>query len=152
MKVNVTWEEFLVANIDLAEPPAPKVRMLAACAAVHDAFPDAWQRFNQAMLTLLFEEKDDPRKDTTLLVAARVAGIPGEDVVTHTDDVGLELLVAGSAEARKLGVTAVPTVMHNGPPVHITTTAAANYGNAVYRLELINRMLRDDGIWSMTKP
>jgi hypothetical protein len=62
------------------------------------------------------------------------------------------LLVASTEAARKLGVSDVPTVVATGPPVHIKMTHAANYGNAVRRLELINRMLGDDGIWSLTKP
>ena len=150
--VRVTWEEFLAAEVDREQPIAPKVRALAACAAVRDAHPEAWQRFNQAMLTLIFQEKDDPRKDTTLAVAARVAGIDGDETIARALDPGLDLLIASSEEVRKLGVKDVPTVLRDGPPVHIRLTPAANYGNAVYRIDLINRMLRDDGIWSLTKP
>lgn len=152
VSVTVTWEEFLTTDVDRDKRIAPRVRALAACAAVRDAHPDAWQRFNQALLTLIFQEKDDPREDTTLAVAARVAGIDTDDVIARALDPGLDLLLASSEAARKLGVTDVPSIVSNGPPVLVRTTAAANYGNAVYRLDLINRMLRDDGIWSMTKP
>lgn len=147
-----TWEEFLIADVDPDRPIPPKVRALAACAAVRQAHPEVQQRFNQAMLTLLYQEKDDPKKDSTLAVAARVAGLDADEVISRALDPGLELLVASSAEARKLGVSDVPTIVDNGPPVVIKTTAAANYGSAVRRLDLINRMVHDDGVWSMTKP
>jgi predicted DsbA family dithiol-disulfide isomerase len=152
VSVNVTWEEFLVKDIDRETRIPSKVRALGACAAVRDAHPEAWQRFNLTLLTLIFQEKDDPRKDATLAVAANVAGIDPDEVIARAIDPGLELLIASTDAARKLGVSDVPAVVSNGPPVHIKTTAAANYGNSVYRLDLINRMLRDDGIWSLTKP
>ncbi|MGA9596390.1 MAG: hypothetical protein WBV06_09550 [Acidimicrobiia bacterium] len=152
VNVSVTWEEFLVADIDREQPIPPRVRALAACAAVREAHPEAWQRFNVTMMTLRYQETDDPCKDTTLAVAARVAGIDGNEVISQALEPGLDLLIAGSEEIRKLGVRDVPAVVRGGPPLHIKTTAAANYGNSVYRLDLINRMLRDDGIWSLTKP
>lgn len=152
VSVSVSWEEFLVRDVDPDGRIAPKVRALATCAYVRDTHPDAWQRFNQALLTLIYEEKDDPAKDTTLAVAAAVAGIDAEEVIAGALEPGLELLVASTEAARKLGVSDVPTVVATGPPVHIKMTHAANYGNAVRRLELINRMLGDDGIWSLTKP
>lgn len=150
--VMYTWEEFLIGEIDYDRPIPPKVRALGACAAVRDAHPEQHQRFVQAMLTLVYLEKDDPRKDTTLAVAAKVAGLDGGDVIVRAIDPGLDLLIAGREEARKLGVADVPTIVDSGPPLLIKTTAAANYGSAVRRLDLINRMLHDDGVWSMTKP
>lgn len=150
--VMATWEEFLVGDIDPEGQIPPAVRALAACAFVRDAHPAAWQRFNQALLTLIYEEKDDPRRDTTLAVAARVAGIDADEVIAGALQPGLDLLVASTEAARKLGVRGVPSVVATGPPVHIKMTQAANYGNAVHRLDLINRMLRDDAIWSLTKP
>lgn len=152
VKVNVVWEEFLRGEVDRDQPIPPEVRALAACAAVRDAHPDAWQRFNQAMLTLIYQEKDDPRRDTTLAVAARVAGVDGDEVIVGALDPGLDLLIASSKKVRQLGVRDVPAVAAGGSPVHIKTTGAASYGNAVHRLDLINRMLHDDGIWSLTKP
>lgn len=150
--VDVTWEEFLVDEVDLSRRIPARTRALAACAAVRDAHPEQHQRFIQAMLTLIFEDKDDPKKDTTLAVAARVAGLDGDDVIARSLDPGLELLAASSAEARQLGVRDVPTIVDNGPALYVKTNAAARYGSQVVRLDLINRMLHDDGVWSMTKP
>lgn len=150
--VNVSWEEFLVNEIDRDARITGKTRALAACAAVREAFPNQHQRFVQALLTMIYQEKDDPRKDLTYAVAAKVAGIDGAEVIARTLDPGVELLIASSAAARELGVTDVPTIVRNGPPLLIKTTGAANYGSAVLRLDLINRMINDDGLWSLTKP
>ena len=150
--VNVTWEEFLLDEIDPEARVTGKTRALAACAAVRDAYPDQHQRFVQALLTMVYQEKDDPRKDLTYAVAAKVAGIDGANVISRTLDPGIDLLVASSAAVRELGVSDVPTIVRNGPPLLVKTTGAANYGSPVLRLDLINRMVNDDGLWSMTKP
>ena len=152
VQIDVTWEEFLIDDVDPAGRIPGKTRALAACALVRDLHPEQHQRFIQAMMTLLYQEKDDPTKDSTLAVAAHVAGLDGDEVIARAIDPGIELLMASSASARELGVKDVPTIINNGPPLHIKTTGAANYGNSVLRLDLINRMLRDDGIWSLTKP
>jgi predicted DsbA family dithiol-disulfide isomerase len=152
VRVDVTWEEFLGKDVDPNGVVPPRIRLLGACAAVRDAYPDNHQRFVQALLTLIFQEKDDPKKDTTLAVAARVAGVNGDEVIARAIHPGLDLLMTGSRELRQRGVTAVPTVVSNGPPLHVKLTGAANYGSAVLRLDVINRMLHDDGIWEMTKP
>ncbi|MCP3996317.1 MAG: hypothetical protein GY722_14855 [bacterium] len=150
--VDVTWEEFLVGELDPEARVAGKTRALAACAAVRAAYPQQHQHFAQALLTMIYQEKDDPKKDLTYAVAAKVAGIDGAEVISQTMDPGIDLLIAGSAAARKIGVTDVPTLVRNGPPLLIKTTGAANYGSPVLRLDLINRMVNDDGIWSLTKP
>jgi hypothetical protein len=152
VRIDVSWEEFLIDDVNPAGRITGKTRALAACAAVRDEHPEQHQRFIQALMTLVYEEKDDPKKDTTLAVAAHVAGLDAHDVIARTIDPGIELLRASSAAARELGVKDVPTIVGNGPALHIKTTGAANYGDAVLRLDLINRMLRDDGLWSMTKP
>ena len=147
--VDVEWREFLVDEPDWS---VPTTRLLAASAAVGSMHPMQHQRFAQAMLTLIFEQKDDPRSDTILHVAARVAGIDSEQVISAGENEGRSLLIAQSAEASELGVGAVPTIVRNGPPVHIRTTGAATQGNPVRRLEMIDAMLSDDGIWALTKP
>lgn len=150
--VNVTWEEFLVDEIDPDARLSPKNRVLAACAAVRVAHPENHQKFVQALLTMIYQERDDPKKDTTLAVAARVAGIDSDEVVERAIDPGLGLLIESSEAARVLGVVDVPTVVRNGPALYVKTTGAINYGNAVSHIDLIDRMLRDDGVWEMRKP
>jgi predicted DsbA family dithiol-disulfide isomerase len=153
VQVAVTWKEFLVDEVDPAGTISPKVRALAACAAVRAGHEEEQhQRFVQALLTLIFEEKDDPRADTTLAVAAKVAGIDPGEVISRAIDPGVSLLRAGSAAAREIGVSDVPTIVGSGPPLLIKTSGAANYGNPVRRLELIHHMLHDDGVWMLKKP
>ena len=147
--IDVEWQEFLVDDPDWS---APTTRLLAASASVRAAFPIQHQRFVQALLTLIFEEKDDPRSESTLLVAARVAGIDGPSVASGAGEAGRELLESQTVEARELGVSAVPTIVREGPPVHVRTTGAASQGDPVRRLEMIDTMLTDDGIWALTKP
>jgi predicted DsbA family dithiol-disulfide isomerase len=152
VRINVSWEEFLVEDVDPTGRIDGRTRALAACAAVREAYPEQHQRFVQAMLTLVYQEKDDPKQDMTLAVAARVAGLEGADVIARAIDPGVELLIATSAAARELGVRDVPTILDDGPALHVKTTGAAGHGSAAQRLDLINRMLHDDGIWSLTKP
>ena len=151
--VSLEWEEFLVDDVepDTLRIPA-KTRALAACAAVRESHPAQHQRFVQALLTLVYQEKDHPGKEQTLAVAAHVAGIDGAEVIARVIDPGLGLLREATAKARELGVSNVPTIVRDGPPVYIKTTGAANSGNSVARLDLLNRMLNDDGIWMLAKP
>lgn len=152
VRVDLDWQEFLVDDLDPEGKVPSKTKALGACAAVRQSHPESHQRFVHALLTLGYQEKDDPGKDITLAVAARVAGIDGDEVIGRAMDPGLDLLVEASARARELGVSNVPTIVRQGPPVYIKTTSATNYGNAVARLELLNRMLNDDGIWILSKP
>ena len=73
-------------------------------------------------------------------------------MVERVQDPGLGLLRNAVAEAQERGVSDVPTIERQGPPVLIKTNAAASHGNAATRLRLIDHMIRDDGIWGMTKP
>ena len=147
--VDVEWRAFTTE--DLAGG-SDAVRGLAACEAVRVAFPEHHERFVRALLTLAYQERDKPGAEQTLAVAAKVVGIDRAEVVSRVDEPGMALLAAGIESARERGVTGVPTIERQGPPVLIRTNGAANYGNAVARLRLIDDMMRDDGIWVMSKP
>jgi len=150
--IGLEWRAFLIEDLDRTGNIPSRARALGAYEAVREAHPDVQGRFLQALLTLAFQEKDKPGESRTLAVAARVAGLDADDVIARAIDPGLDLVEAATAAARDRGVTGVPTIVRDGPPVYIKTTGAANYGDAVARLELINGMLDDDGIWSMSKP
>ena len=150
--VEVDWRPFLVEDIDSEADMPSHTRGLAACEAVRDSHPEQYDRFVGAMMTLTYQEKDDPGSDKTLAVAAQVAGVDRDAVIGRALDPGLRLLEKATVAARERGVSDVPTIERQGPPVYIKTTGAANYGNAVERLELINRMLDEDGIWTLAKP
>ncbi len=150
--IGLEWCAFLTEDLDRTQQVPAHIKALGAYEAVRELRPDAHGRFLQALFTLTFEDKDNPGESKTLAVAARVAGIDADEVIARAIDPGLDLVEAATAEARERGVTRVPTIVRDGPPVYIKTTGAANYGDPVARLELINGMLDDDGIWSLSKP
>lgn len=152
VSVDVEWRPFLTTDRHGDVAVASKTKGLAACELVRGEFPELYGRFAGALLTMAYQEKDDPGADKTLAVAAHVAGIDGKDVVGRAVDPGVGLLEEATEAARDRGVSDVPTIERQGPPVYIKTTGAANYGDSVGRLELINRMLNEDGIWVMKKP
>lgn len=147
--VDVEWRAFTDEQL---EGGSARLRGLAACEAVRVAFADRHERFVRAMLTLAYQERDEPGTDRTLAVAAKVAGIETAEVLSSVDEPGLGLLAAGIDSARERGVNGVPSIERQGPPVLIRTNGAANFGDAVARLRLIDQMIRDDGIWAMSKP
>ncbi|MDJ0925174.1 MAG: hypothetical protein QNJ77_11485 [Acidimicrobiia bacterium] len=147
--VDVEWLAFTNEDLD---PESPTIRALANCEAVRAEFPGRHGKFVEAMLTLAYQERDRPGAHETLAVAAHVAGVDLADLNSSSETSGLKLLEQTIAAARERGVSAVPTIERQGPPLHIKTTGAANFGNATDRLHLIDSMLRDDGIWELTKP
>ena len=107
----------------------------------------------QAVLVATHLEGAAPGHVDTLRVAARVAGVPSDLVAPdRLATEGAEVLAETIAEAHGLGVAAVPTIYRHGPPVTIRTTPAVGTGSARRRLEVIDGMLADDGLWSLTKP
>ena len=149
VSVDVEWEAFTTREV---EDGSSQVRGLAACAAVRAIFAEQHERFVRAMLTLVYQEQDEAGDDKTLAVAAKVAGIDAAAVLDSVDDPGMRLLAASVDSARDRGVSGVPSIERQGPPLLIKTSGAANYGDAVARLRLIDRMIGDDGIWVMAKP
>ncbi len=150
--VDVELRPFLVEELDPAADVSSAPVGLAACELVRADHPEQYARFVGALLTLAYQEKDDPGADKAIAVAAHVAGIDAAPVIAGTADRGASLLTDSTAAARKRGVAAVPTIERQGPPVYIKTTGAANYGDSVGRLDLINRMIDEDGIWELRKP
>ena len=150
--VSVEWRPFLVSDVADQDELPRRIRALAVCEAVRATHPVEYDKFVRSLLTMAYQEKDDPGSKKILAVAARVAGIEGGAVVEAPWDDGLRLLRQSGAAARERGVDAVPTIVRQGPPLHIETTGAAILGDAVARLGLIHQMLDDDGIWRMSKP
>jgi hypothetical protein len=150
--VAVEWRPFLTDDLEDGADPPNRVLALAASEAVRSANPAEYDKFVRALLTMAYQEKDDPGSKKILAVAAHVAGIDGDAVIARAFDPGLDLLQRATDAARELGASKVPTIVRQGPPVYIKTTGAASYGDPVARLELINGMLDDDGIWELSKP
>lgn len=147
--VDVEWRAYTTED---PGSDSGEIRALRACEGVRTAHPAQHEKFVRAMLTLVYQERDKPGAEDTLAVAAHVAGLDGAVVVEHAREAGKGFLETAIAEALEKGVSGVPTIERQGPPVLIKTNSAINYGSAVSRLRLIDHMIRDDGIWEMTKP
>lgn len=152
LTIAVEWRPFLVDPLEEEADPPNSVVALAAAEAVRHANPPEYDKFVRALLTMAYQEKDDPGSKKILAVAARVAGIDGDDVIARALDPGIDLLQHATRAARELGVSRVPTIVRQGPPVYVKTSGAISYGDPIGRLGLINGMLEDDGIWELSKP
>lgn len=152
VKVDVSWAELPGQGWLPDEPMDGRTRLLASCAAVAKDAPEKHQRFVQALLTLVFEQKDDPDKETTLLVAAKVAGLEGSALLLTPKELGQAALLECRSRAEEQGIVAAPSIVRHGPPLHIRTTGALGQSNPIATIELLNRMLDDDGIWALSKP
>lgn len=151
--VSVEWRPFLIDDAGLAATSAdPPILPLAACEVVRHDHPAEYDKYVRSLLTMAYQEKDNPGSKKILAVAARVAGVDADEVIKAAGERGGGLLRETTAAARALGVARVPTIVRQGPPVYIKTNAAANYGDPVARLDLIDRMINDDGMWELAKP
>lgn len=149
VSVDVEWRAFTTED---PTSDSGEIRALRACEGVRLAYPAQHEKFVRAMLTLVYQERDKPGADDTLAVAAHVAGLDGAVVGEEASAAAKDAFESAIAEALEKGVSGVPTIERQGPPVLIKTNSAVNYGNAATRLRLIDHMIRDDGIWEMRKP
>lgn len=108
--------------------------------------------FLQALLILHHQEGRD--LDEAALREAAVAASLDPRVL----DAGIDLedvdrdLDAARDEAQRLGVRLLPSIFRHGPVLHLKTNGAATRGDVLARLETINRVLDDDGLWELSKP
>jgi predicted DsbA family dithiol-disulfide isomerase len=145
--LTLEWRAFSTRE-DGGDRPA-----LAASELVRVALPEKHGKFVRAMIAAVHLEGSDPTDPSTVAVAAKAAGVPIEVVSAAEIAARGEGLLEGTvAEATELGVADVPTIYRLGPVVYIRTTPAVLSGAASERLDLIDRMLEDDGIWELTKP
>jgi hypothetical protein len=144
VELALSWEPFL----DEEDPV--RLRALATYAAVQGADRDRHGLFLQALLTLHHRDGAELDDDSTYAAAASAAGI---DVAAMTDAAGFEPGVRlSTADARELGVVAVPTLYRHGPVMHVRLNPAALDGDVTARLRVIDAALDDDGIWALVKP
>ena len=125
-------------------------RALAMHAAVHD--PVRQHTLRSALFTLRHRQGDDFDDDLALMAAAQVAGLDPTVMLAAVDGTGAAELRRGRDVARSAGVSTVPTMVRGGPPLIISTTPAVERGRALARLEVIDGMLADDGLWRLAKP
>jgi 2-hydroxychromene-2-carboxylate isomerase len=150
-QLGVEWKPFLVAGVP-GELDA-HARLLAAAEIVRNDAVLNHGAFVAAVLTAVHAEGMALESDEIIPLALRLAqldaGFLGDGLVATQGRAHLE---ASQAEAATLGVDAVPTVYRHGPVVAVRTTSAVTMGSGLHRLEMINAMLEDDGLWELRKP
>lgn len=145
VELRTDWRPF-IADLESDASMLP----LATYEAVRDRVPDRHGGFLLALLTAVHVEGKDQGDGATISAAGDLAGlVPGaiEAAREYTDAV-----LASTAEARGLGVSATPSLYRHGPVLHVVLTPAALQGDAVGRLRTIDAVLDDDAIWSLEKP
>ena len=148
--VDLTWLGFDPSWDGGDAPLRGGLRALAIHAAVHDRARQRTLRL--ALFTLRHRQGDDFDDDVSLLAAAQVAGLDGAVMLHAIDTTGAAQLRRHRQTASSSGIVSVPTVVRDGPPLAIATTPAVEEGPARARLEVIDRMLEDDGLWRLAKP
>lgn len=103
-------------------------------------------RLLHAMLGLVHMEGLDPNEQTTVRRALDSAGLSQEFVLD------VPQLQSIASAARELGVDRTPTMYKHGPVMHITLNGAATAGDVESTGRILLDILRNDGIWAITKP
>lgn len=148
--LDLRWVGFPPEGPGESAQMSPSIRALAAHAAVVE--PQRQRRVREALFTLRHRHGDSFADDLTYRAAAKVAGLDGDVLLGAISDVGHRTLIEHHATAIDVGVDAVPSVVGEGPPLHVRTTPAVLLGQARPRIRLIAQMLGDDGMWGLGKP
>ena len=145
--LRIEWRPYLGSG------SAPDQALLAAAELVRLEVPDLHLGFVRAVLAAVHLEGDAVDHPSLAQVAARAAGV-GIGVVApdRIAERGQLLLAEAVSEAVELGVEGVPSLYRQGSPLRIETTEAISSGSSRQRLELIDGMLEDDGLWLLAKP
>ncbi|MDJ0959999.1 MAG: hypothetical protein QNJ88_05035 [Acidimicrobiia bacterium] len=150
-KLGLEWKAFPAGGVP--DSFDGHTRLLAAAEIVRTDAVMNHGAFVAAVLTAVHAERMSVESDEIIPLALQLAQLDesfvvADQLVTH----GRVHLEASYDEATTLGVDAVPTVYRHGPVVAIRTTAAVTAGSGLRRLEMINSMLDDDGLWELRKP
>ncbi len=150
--IRLEWRSWVAGGLGDG-PLTGQERAQAAYEWVREAVPTKQGPFLQALFIAVHEEDAPPGDAATILLAARLAGLD-PDLLTDSeiDGEGRRLLEISTREGDELGVAGVPSVYRLGPVLQVRTTGAVTRDRASDRLETINRMLDDDGLWELRKP
>jgi len=142
--LRLSWVPFLTTDDDAS------LRALASFAAVKQDATAEHGAYLQALLSHHHLDGAPLDQDETYEGAAATAGIDVELAVKAAG--GREAVRAATDEARVLGVHATPTLYRHGPVLRIRVNPAALDGDVLGRLQRIDDVLGDDGIWVLEKP
>jgi predicted DsbA family dithiol-disulfide isomerase len=152
VQVRLEWRSWVAGGLG-DRPLVGQERAQAAYEWVREAAPTKQGPFLQALFVAVHQEAAPPEDLATIALAARLAGLDPDLVGDlEIDGQGRRLLEISTREGDDLGVAAVPSVYRLGPVLQVRTTGAVTRGRAADRLETINRMLGDDGLWELRKP
>lgn len=110
------------------------------------------ERFRRALFTAIHRQNESPAAELTYRLAAKVAGLDGDVLLDAIARSGRDEVEAARTRAVEAGVGRAPTLVGDGPTLHVVTTAAVEDGPATPRVDVIAAMLDDDGLWSLSKP
>ncbi len=151
VRLGLEWKPFLVDG--MPDELDGHASLLAAAEVVRNDAVLNHGAFVAAVLTAVHAEAMPIDSDEIIPLALRLAELDEAFLAgSIVDEQGRTLLRASQDEAVVLGVDAVPTVYRHGPVVAVRTTAAVTQGSGLRRLEMINTMLDDDGLWELRKP
>ena len=150
VNVNLGWKALTLEPVVAAESLPSMPRLLAAHEVIRDK--QRQRRFRQAVFAMLHRHGDDPADPVTLRAAVKVAGMDWAVVDEAIGRTGHRLLEEIHTEAIDAGVDTTPSFVGGGPAIAIELSAAAGNGPARPKLDLIERMAREDGVWVLRKP
>jgi predicted DsbA family dithiol-disulfide isomerase len=165
-RLGIEWAPFSLEQRDrdragTGDPPVWETRdtagplhALAAYAWVRERHPAAHGAFLQTVLTAHHRDGADTGDWRVLGAAADAVGVDGADLIeaVRTRGEGYAAVGASHADATAREVRAVPTVVRWGPPLYVEVNPAALEGDVLARLEAIDAVLGDDGLWVLRKP
>lgn len=150
VNVMLRWKALAAAEA-LASPELDDVtRLLAAHEIIRDR--NRQRRFRQAVFAMVHRHGDDPADPVTLRTGVKMAGMDWgvvEEAIVRT---GIATLAELRQAAEDAGVVETPSIVTVGPALAIELTGAAATGPPRPKLDLIQRMAGEDGIWSLRKP
>jgi hypothetical protein len=138
--LRLEWRPFLT------EGDSQSAAGLALVESVRRQFPDRHGAHLQALLALRHVEGVDLADPSVAAIASASASIGG---AVEPD---FDAVARSTEEGIRIGVSGAPTVFRHGPVLRVEVNPAAYSGNILERLRLIDGVLEDDGIWSLSKP
>ena len=152
-ELSIEWRPFVVAGLGPGWKDAAGAQALASFEQVRTTDPAAHGAFLRAVLSLVHDGQRDLSLGT-IAAAAEAASVDGPELVAAVRDegTGFDSVAASHDEAQSRGVTDVPSLARQGPVVLVRTTPADLEEKAIERLQVIDQMMGDDGLWELRKP